>query len=544
METKQTLYCTYVAAQKGNAERIALYTRDGEGITHGRLLDEIDRVAEGLLTYKSSDDFKVGIISSSSYEEAVFLLAVNKIGAVSKYIDFTKNITEIGESISESSINVLVMGAEFLPMEPLVNPKGLPVIILGETKENNSHYHTYQELLNASDSVSLSPAEYQENKCAVIINSSGTTGTPKPIELSDYAINSAVIKLSKTDYPLDEKNLLLKTIPSHIGMGLITSLYTSLIIGIPMIYLGGNSPKESIELTIGLMSNYKQFLVMHNLNNATKLLIFGAPMYYRSIFQFIDNLSDLSYLGCMLAGGSAMSKEELETMDSVFSSKGCLVPILNGYGQNEMAGAVTLNQISNNKRGSAGVVVSETDIRIVDLITSSELPRNQIGKILERSDSLFLQYENMPEATKAAFIYDNDNTKWFDTNDLGYIDDDGFLFITGRTSRVIIRFDCKISLDVIENKIRASKYVKEIGVIAVKSKGDEIIIGFAILKDEYSRLSSCPISIIDDVQSSRNPLNDLEKVNKLIIVDSMPYLSNGKIDYRALEKQAEEMIKA
>lgn len=122
MFTRETLYNTYVHAQKDNSMKIALYTRDEEAITHGQLLKETDKAAAGLLSYKSKSDFKIGIISSCSYEEAVFLLAASKIGAVSKYIDFTKNITEIGESIAESSIDVLVMAAEFLSMEQFINP--------------------------------------------------------------------------------------------------------------------------------------------------------------------------------------------------------------------------------------------------------------------------------------------------------------------------------------------------------------------------------------------------------------------------------------
>ena len=541
MNIRETLYKTYVAAQKNNSEKVALFTRDGEVVTHGRLLDEIDRAAEGLLAYKSSDDFKVGIISSSSYEEAVFLLAVNKIGAVSKFIDFTKNITEICKSVAESSIDVLVMGAEFLPIEQFINPAKLPVIVLGETQSIQPNYCTYQELINKADGSVYLPAEYRENACAVIINSSGTTGTPKPIELSDRAINAAVDKMAKTDYPLNNNNLLLKTIPSHIGMGLITSLYTSLIIGVPMIYLGGNSPKESIELTIGLLLEYQKFLENHNLSQNSKLLIFGAPMYYRSIFQLINHLSDLSFIGCMLAGGSAMSKEELESMDAAFAERGCTVPILNGYGQNEMAGAVTLNLNSNNRRGSAGLTVSETKIKIVDVVSGIELKHNEIGKILEQSDSLFLQYENMADATNAAFICSNDDTSWFDTNDLGYVDDEGFLFITGRTSRIVIRFDCKISLDIIENKIRMSKYAKEAGVVTIKNENHDCIVAFVVLNKENTIVNVTSEMIIDDIQKSQNPLNELEKVNQLIIVDALPYRSSGKIDYRALEKQAEEM---
>ncbi len=540
MKTRETLYNTYVAAQKNNLKEVALYTRDGEAVTHGRLLDEIDRIAESLLAFKSNDNFKVGILSSSSYEEAVFLLAVNKIGAVSKFIDYTKNITEIGESIAESSINVLVMDIVFLPMEQFINPYKLPVIVLGEVPSKQTNYCTYQELLSKSTGTTNPSAEYRDNTCAVIINSSGTTGTPKPIELSDCAINAAVEKMVKTDYPLYERNLLLKIIPSQIGMGLITTLYTGLIIGIPVIYLGGNSPQESIELFVGLLNSYSAFLENHKISSDAKLLIFGSPMYYRTLYQLFDHLEDLSFIGCMLAGGSAMSKEELEIMDKAFASKGCTVPILNGYGQNEMAGAVTLNQIGMNRRGSAGVAVDSTELMIVDITSGEQLGNNSIGKILERSESLFVQYENMIEETKASFISVDEGEKWFNTNDVGYIDDDGFLFITGRTSRIIIRFDMKVSLDKMESKIRMSKYVKEVGVISQTNIPYDLTVAFVVLNDDFDNDSVTPEMIIEDIQQSRNPLNELEKVDNLKIVDSLPYRSSGKIDYRALEKEAEE----
>ena len=212
MNTRETLYTTYANAQKYNLTSIALYTRDGEAVTHGRLLEETDKAAAGLLTYKNGDDFKIGVISSSSYEEAVFLLAASKIGAVSKFIDFTKNITEISESITESSVKVLVMGAEFLPMEPFINPAEMPVIVLGETPSDRPHYCKYADLLEKVVDYRFSAIPYRDGVCAVIINSSGTTGTPKPIKLSDRAINAAVLMHKKSDLPLMSSNIMLKII--------------------------------------------------------------------------------------------------------------------------------------------------------------------------------------------------------------------------------------------------------------------------------------------------------------------------------------------
>ena len=210
-------------------------------------------------------------------------------------------------------------------------------------------------------------------------------------------------------------------------MGLITTLYTCLVVGIPVIYFVAYGPKGSIDGVLSTIITFPSFLQKHSLPASTKLLLFASPMFYRGIYQLIDQVSDLSFLGCMLAGGSSMGKEELEVLDAVFASKGCTVPVMNGYGQNEMAGAVTLNQIGRNRRGSAGTAVDGTDLMVVDLQDFKPLPRNAVGKILERSESLFIGYENMPERTEASFITDENGDSWFDTNDVGYLDDDGYL---------------------------------------------------------------------------------------------------------------------
>lgn len=135
-------------AQKNNLDDPAIYTREGRMITHRELLDEIDKAAEGLLSFKKYTGFRIGILSASSYEEAVFLFAASKIGAASKFVDFSKNIIEINESITESTIDVLAMGVDFLPMEPFINPKALPVIVLGGVSAEQPHYCLYQEIQN------------------------------------------------------------------------------------------------------------------------------------------------------------------------------------------------------------------------------------------------------------------------------------------------------------------------------------------------------------------------------------------------------------
>ena len=234
-----------------------------------------------------------------------------------------------------------------------------------------------------------------------------------------------------------------------------------------------------------------------------------------------------------------MSKEELEIFDDEFQRKGCTVPIINGYGQNEMVCTITLNQNNDNCRGSAGKTLNGVDLQIVDTASMKPLPRGKQGTILERSETAFLCYENMDEKTKAAFYTDEEGNRWFNTHDTGFLNEEGFLFITGRNSRAMIRFDMKVSLDHIEGKLRKSKYLKDVAVVLC---GKDRLVAFLVLYQEYKESGIGKQEILEDIKNGPEPLTDLETLNELVILETMPTSQNGKTDYKVLEKMTEETV--
>ena len=114
LNLKETTYKNYMDAQSGNRDRIAIFTTHGEEITHGRLMEEIDEIAASITVQLEGKPAKIGVLSISEYQEAVFFMAASKIGAVSKFVDYNKNIPDIERSISESSLSLLVMSEVFL----------------------------------------------------------------------------------------------------------------------------------------------------------------------------------------------------------------------------------------------------------------------------------------------------------------------------------------------------------------------------------------------------------------------------------------------
>ncbi len=535
--TTKTLYEAYIHANQDNLDSLAIVTMDGGfRYTHRELRNMIDLAAGGFEKLGICEGSKVGIMLNNTVEESVSLLALNKIGSISVFVDVTKSVVDIKDSIAKYNLQMLIIDEVLLPMEPLVNTQDLPIVIVNQTKPHVKGM-SFLELYKLGTGNLLDHVPFKSNNPAVIINSSGTTGLPKPIVHSDFSLNMAAYKILCSDYPLNRDNLIMKIIPSSIGLGLITTLYTALLSGTKIVLIGGNNPYQSILNSVTFASSFPMFRDGVGLSSHAKLLMFTAPMYFRVLCEKLDIFEDLSYMGAMLAGGSKMGKDELDMMNQKMAALNCPVKICNGYGQNELCGAVTLNTNSANKNGSAGFPVIDTDIRIVDPDTFETIGTNQQGLVLEKSESLFLYYDELPEETNASWIMCPDGTTWFNTKDLGSMDDDGFLYITGRVSRVLVRFDFKLPIDKIEEKIKAHPAVFDCAVVAVrKSEIEEVPVAYIVLNDvDYGAQE-----VLKEIQKSKEPLADMEYPEYTIRIEALPYMKNGKVDYRALEREAQK----
>ena len=375
-----------------------------------------------------------------------------------------------------------------------------------------------------------------ESPAMTIINSSGTTGTPKPIALTNAAIEAAAAKVLRTDL-LSKDSVVLKVIPVQVGLGLITTLYTSLINGNTVILDRGESGKALPANTIRLVREFPLIRSRYGLGEGARLAVFASPLFIRSIF-LSDDVQDMSFFESILAAGSKMSEKELVELTEIGRQKGCSVKICNGYGQNELAGAAALNENCANEFGSAGRPAYNTIIRVVDSDTLECKAPGEKGLIIEQSDSMFTEYDGMPEETREAFITLPDGSVWFNTHDIGYISESGFVYITGRTTRVAVRFEFKLPVDDIEAKVRENPVVRNAALIVTDFSGSfEKIAAFVTLEDLHGE-SESEEQVLETVNAG-NLLNWNEKIDEVVIVDTIPMMASGKPDYAFLKEYYE-----
>lgn len=526
-----TLYNTFRNYALKHLNEIAIFVQKNQKkYTYGDLLELIDRTSSALVEIGINEKSRVGLFLNSSIEDPVFLLALNNIGATSRWFDAFKDPKEILESLNKANYDLLVVDESMLPLEQIVNQKNIPVIVANtERKCNSKSYTDFNTLCQIESKKNIQPIAFDQNRVTVIINSSGTTGPSKPINHTDNSINAAAQKVMYTDYPLGSHNVMMKMVPSQIGLGLVTSMYTGLISGTQVALVSGNSIEEMAMNMISFVRNFPQYIIENNLPKDAKLNIFTSPIQIRQLIKS-ELITVLSFIGSIMIGGSKVTREELEKLTELGRKKGLAVPICVGYGQNELAGGASYNYNSNNKNGSAGFPSIGTDIIIVNPETLELLNENKEGHILERSNSEFKCYDNMAIPTKMARVFLLDGLEWFKTNDLGYIDEDGFIFVTGRLGRVATRFDSKVDLDTIQEKIKTIPLIKDCAVICPNFGGsNEEIVAFIVTNDNLENIKK--------ILQSSNILSLFEKPNQFINIEKIPYLSSGKPNYEVLKQQ-------
>lgn len=534
-----TLYETFRKSAEKEQEKIAIIVDDLKwSYSFRELLELVDKTAGCLYQYGVRPGMRVGILTTGTVEEASVFFSLNKIGAVARYLDFLKDTDYLVHSIEVSKLEILIIDEIFLPMEPAINPEEKPVIVITSKRFIRNGNCISLNCLFENGYTDVNPYPYDAQRVTTIINSSGSTGTPKPISLTDSAINAAAVKMLKADL-INENSVILKVIPPQIGLGLITSLYTGLINGNTVILNRFENPKLGVLNMLSLVKEFPCICHRYDLPGESELAIMASPLFVRILFNSED-IQDLSYVGSILAAGSKLSREELIELTAVGKQKNCPVLICNGYGQNELGGAAALNDNKGNELGSAGRPTYNTVIRVVDQYTYEEKDCGETGLLIEQSDSMFTEYDGMAEDTSEAFITLADGSVWFNTHDLGYISETGYVYITGRTTRVAIRFDYKLPLDDIEEKVKSNNFVRDAALIITDASGSfQKITSFVVLTDTY-RGKKSEEQVLEKINEG-NCLSFNEKIDEVFILDRIPVLSSGKADYALLNDQYQQM---
>lgn len=541
IKTEQTIYELVFSSNKDNMSAPALEYM-GVVWTFEKLKAEADRTADAFAKAGLTEGDTVLVGVSNCPDAVATLLALNKIGVVSKWFDVRAGEKDIEDYANDSNCRYLIAFDMLLPkiQKVLDNTNLEKVLIVYPTdslsvvmqtvysiKANrlpkDSRYMRMKEFVKSGNANSLVPCvPFDKERPSIMIQSSGTTGKPKIIVHSDFSATSCVKKLSYSDLPIESGKTLLDALPPWIAYALGQAVLYPLSLG----------------AKVKLCPTFEPNMVMDNLGSFT--IAFAAPFHYRHIRDNFNKLSKkqrkgLEKLDCLVSGGDKISAEENAELEQIIGAV-----LVNGYGNNEGWGCLTVNPAKYNKYGTVGIPKYDETIIAYDANTGKELPYGESGEICSLTDTMFLYYEGNPDETNAVKQIHPDGKVWLHTGDLGFVDEDGFITLNGRARRVIVRQGFKISAYTIEDKISEHSDVKECVAVEVKDSAEEHVpMAYIILKDDTGDCETVKQSIY---QKCRSELKEYEIPKYFRVVTELPYTQNGKYDFRLLEKLGNEFV--
>lgn len=522
----------------------------GRKISYRELFKNIELAAKSLAAIGINQGDVVTLCTALIPETIYTFYALNKLGAIANIIDPRTSTKGIHEYFVEAESTVILtledVISKVLDASKGLNVKkilvvspaqSLPQLIkmayrLKQTKVkyNDSRCMEWKEFTKLGFKKEDVPSPtYIPNRPAVIVHTGGTTGTPKGVVLSDDGLNSSAKQVYLSGLNFKPEHTWLDFMPPFIAYGIGNGLHLPLSIGMTVKII----PQFNADL-------FDQLLLKNKANH-----LIGVPLHWDILMKNTKGKKlDLSFLIQPIVGSDHMSIGLEQEVNEFLAAHGCKDKVLKGYGMTETCAAACVCTGNDcNKLGSVGVPFGCTIISAFDINTGEELPCGQTGEICITGPSIMLEYYKNKKETELVLRKHSDGKIWVHSGDSGHIDKDGFVFIDGRMKRMIIRYEgFKIFPSVIENVISNHESVENCSVVGINDaehRQGQYPIAHVILKpNARSNKKQIEHELIELCQQE---LPEYAYPIGYIFREKMPQTPVSKIDYRALEKEAEQL---
>ena len=482
----------------------AVAIRHGDRVvTYAQLDDRSNRLADALLAAGAGRGSRIAHLDRSAPEVVELLVAVSKIGAVAVPLNWRLATPELTAIVADAGAPVLIAGQVFADVAAAVAagvPQQLEVVAVGDDYE--------ARLRNAA------PADPGGSGLAadpvVQMYTSGTTGVPKGVLTTQR--NLAAATLNVPAWRFDSDSVSLTPLPMfHIG-------------GIGWTFLGLSQGATTI-----LVSEFDAAAVLDLLESARVTNAVFVP----TILQMLTAVPgaaqrDYSALRSIAYGASPITTPVLKSALRTF---GC--PLFGVYGLTETTGGVVqLEPDDHDPDGprehllrSAGRPRPWMELRVVDPLSGREVPTGDVGEVWMRGPNVMAGYANRPEETANALTPDG----WLRTGDGGYLDEDGYLFLTDRIKDMIVSGGENVYPVEVEEALSQHPAVAEVTVIGVPDDRW----GEAVKALVVSRPGAAT-SAGDLIDFARERLAGYKLPRSIDFVDALPRTASGKVLKREL----------
>jgi len=541
-------------------DRTAFRLKTPEGyptVSYREAYRQAKAVASGLLASDLEPGTRVAILSENRPEWVVAYLGIYLSGMVAVPLDTQISALEWRRLIEDADAKIIFVSGRLATklLEALQDSESQRrIITLDPVQENDD---PRKNLAGFIDGAAVLPETAAVPECrpsdeVTIIYTSGTTGAPKGVTLTQANI-MAELECILGVVEADENDALLCLLPLQHVLASVINVLVPLYLGAQVVFADTLKRTEILEALeeagITILATVPQFFYLFH--NRIQEELSKKPPMVRRLFRLMLRLNRLSLnifhlnlgktlfskihksfgpkLRLFVSGGSSCDPKVAQDFHDMGFT------ILQGYGLTETTGACTVTRVEDNVIGSVGPALPGIDVKIL------EPDDTGAGEILIRGPIVMKGYYKNPAASSEA-IQDG----WFYTGDLGRIDKNGNLFVTGRKKEVIVLANGKnIYPDELEMHYSQSPYIEEIAVIGISSEQDRgerlhavVVPNFDYLKTK--KIANAREALRDQIAAASNQLPKYKRLMSYQIqAEALPRTTTRKIKRIALKRQIE-----
>ena len=514
----------------------------GRKFTYADLIVNVKKTAAALRGVGVKKGDIVTVVSVMTPEVIALFYAADMVGATLNLVDPRYSVEGIHEYIEEVDSHLLVclnvvyercrQAAKRTNVEKVIvlSPADSlpPVMAVGyklTTPDKNkyaSNVIRWKQFIKGGEGQSTAAEPYDPDHACVVVHTGGTTGSPKGVMLTDDCFNGIALQFQAYPKLFHRGQKLMNVMPPFIAYGFACGIHLPLVLGFTVIIIPNLDPAKLGSLVLKHKPEH----------------MFGVPTHYQQLAsdpKLRDK--DLSFIINYAAGGDSLSRGAEQTVNDFLAAHGARYPIAKGYGMTEVSSAATVAAGLDNKPGSVGIPMVNTVVAAFEPGTDQELPIGQRGELCISGPCLMKGYYNKPEETAILLRRHPDGRVWAHTGDMGYLDEDGFVFLDSRIKRMIIRHDgFKVFPSMIENVVSRHPAVHQCSVVGCADKDHtqgRLPFVYIVLKADTTAKKKQVIRELERMCAEELPEYVQPVAYKFI--SSMPMTPVGKVDYRQLE---------
>lgn len=445
----------------------------------------------------------IGLMLPTSAGAIISFIAITFAGKVPVMINYS---TQVDKSCkfaqNKCTFKKIITSKKFLEklgVEPIEGMIFLEDLLLGANLFEKIGALVKSKL--PASFLKASMGKCDENDDLVILFTSGSENEPKGVVLTQKNITHQLINIPRI-FELSENDSFLANIPVFHVFGITATFLLPFYLGCKII--AHPNPLDYSGICQSIEKNKPTFVV-------------GTPTFFRGYLKKATK-NTFKSVKIMVAGAEKLPQKLRKEFKRVHN-----IELLEGYGVTESSPVVSVNTPENVRHGSIGKPIPNQKLRIVQIKTDEVLPPGEVGKIQVKGDNIMKGYYNDVEQTSLRI-----HNGWYDTGDMGFVDEDGFVWHKGRLKRFIKIGGEMVSLPAVEQAL--TEYFGDGDYYCAVELPDE---------KKGAVVALVATTAINERKIRKYLHNKIAPVaipKKFFQLEDIPLMGSGKVDFRSVEK--------